>query len=325
MMYTNFTEIPFQSRVKGRLRQIYCVLCYMQKGHSHTEAIAATVEIFPQVKDYTTVSDKCGRQFAGSTPTFVEWYRSGVMLKKLIEINKLDEHDTRIFEDLLGSKTIPTLPKRKLKSSRPKQKKIHMGAYAAEVDTAFEIVLEEIENAIEGLNKDVAKASGSRDYEHVRYLSLTGDQMTDFRDKVYALQKDWSAKIVYDLPTAETKSKSRKRGKRLSQGLRTREELFRVPILGALVKLGGSAESTTVIKRIGRSLRPDLNQYDMSRLSSSGVLRWENTANWARHEMVKDGLLAANSKRGIWEISEKGIQWLAENQQRTTQDTESDS
>ena len=40
--------------------------------------------------------------------------------------------------------------------------------------------------------------------------------------------------------------------------------------------------------------------------------RWRNTAHWARYELVQDGLLKDDSKRGIWEISEKGRQFLSD-------------
>jgi len=40
--------------------------------------------------------------------------------------------------------------------------------------------------------------------------------------------------------------------------------------------------------------------------SDPEMLRWRNTAQWARNSMVKEGLLKSNSPRGIWEISEAG-------------------
>ena len=41
-------------------------------------------------------------------------------------------------------------------------------------------------------------------------------------------------------------------------------------------------------------------------------LRWRNAAQWARHSMVKDGLLKDDSPRGVWEIADKGRTVLAE-------------
>jgi len=44
--------------------------------------------------------------------------------------------------------------------------------------------------------------------------------------------------------------------------------------------------------------------------SSPDMPRWRNTAQWARNSMVHEGLLKADSPRGVWEIAEKGRQML---------------
>lgn len=35
---------------------------------------------------------------------------------------------------------------------------------------------------------------------------------------------------------------------------------------------------------------------------------WKNTAKWARNTMVREGLLHSEFERGLWEITEKGIE-----------------
>ena len=49
---------------------------------------------------------------------------------------------------------------------------------------------------------------------------------------------------------------------------------------------------------------------DFEPLSSSGMLRWRNTAQWARNSMVNEGLMKDDSKRGIWKISAQGRAYL---------------
>ena len=46
------------------------------------------------------------------------------------------------------------------------------------------------------------------------------------------------------------------------------------------------------------------------RVETPGLPRWRNTAQWARNAMVKEGLLASDSPRGVWEITAEGKQWL---------------
>ena len=180
-----------------------------------------------------------------------------------------------------------------------------------EVATAFDILLEEIEDAIEGLNQDGARAFQKADYDAARELMEKGSQMTAFRERVSQLHKEWDNIFV---PVSRSKRKRRgrrKAGKRLKRGLRTREGAFWVPILRALVQLGGQGSVTEVVDRVGDLMADQLNSYDRSPLPSNpSMARWRNSAQWARLSMVGEGLLDANAPRGTWALTEAGRLWL---------------
>jgi len=56
-----------------------------------------------------------------------------------------------------------------------------------------------------------------------------------------------------------------------------------------------------------------LNERDRQPLPSDpDRTSWHNTAQWERYKMVKQGLLSANSPRGVWEITLEGKRWLAD-------------
>ena len=38
--------------------------------------------------------------------------------------------------------------------------------------------------------------------------------------------------------------------------------------------------------------------------------RWRNAAQWARQSMIYDGYLKSDSPRGVWEVSDKGREFL---------------
>ena len=60
-------------------------------------------------------------------------------------------------------------------------------------------------------------------------------------------------------------------------------------------------------------LSGQLNKYDYQALPSDpNSIRWKNTASWARHNMVQEGLLAGDSPRGVWEITDAGREALAQ-------------
>lgn len=177
-----------------------------------------------------------------------------------------------------------------------------------EVMVAFEILLEEIETVVAGFNEEGANAFRNSDYETAKEIMERAGQITAFRDRVKELQKEWErlfAKRVTE--TLKKKAQPVTLAQRLQRGLRTPEAAFRLPILEALVELGGSASISEVLNRVYEKMKNQLNEYDYQPLPSTpNELRWRNTAQWCRATMVKEGLLTPDSPRGIWEITEAG-------------------
>jgi restriction endonuclease Mrr len=75
--------------------------------------------------------------------------------------------------------------------------------------------------------------------------------------------------------------------------------------------MGGSGPVAEVLDCVGRKMQEILKPYDFEPLTSDPRnLRWRNAAQWARNRLMSEGLLKNNSPRGIWEISERGRQFL---------------
>ncbi|NLX96721.1 MAG: hypothetical protein GXY83_11140 [Rhodopirellula sp.] len=100
------------------------------------------------------------------------------------------------------------------------------------------------------------------------------------------------------------------RQRKLKRGLRTPETAFYLPILQALEELRGSGRAGDVVRRVGEIMAETLGPDDRKPLPSTGLPRWENTTQFARHSMVRSGLLKSDSRRGLWEISPKGLEHL---------------
>jgi hypothetical protein len=79
-------------------------------------------------------------------------------------------------------------------------------------------------------------------------------------------------------------------------------------IISSLSFLGGSADAQTVISNIQKTFKHQLTEKDLETLPS-GEMRWVKNVNWARYDMVKGGLLNENAPYGIWELTEKGINY----------------
>lgn len=177
---------------------------------------------------------------------------------------------------------------------------------ANEVNEAFEILLEEIEAVANDLNESGAEALRAGDYQRAEQAIQEAKRLSEFRDRVKALQKEWKTVTVPARPRSRQISRRRLDG-RLRRGLRTTEDAFRRPLLEALHELGGSASVAEVLDLVEQKMRGILNEYDHQPLPSSPTEpRWRNTAQWCRYTLVREGLLKSDSPHGIWELSEAG-------------------
>jgi hypothetical protein len=181
--------------------------------------------------------------------------------------------------------------------------------YDNEVSPAFEILLEEIETIIDKLNQEGARQFSRSAHKEARQLLNKAESANQFRTKIKELQKEWRSleSGITRKSFAQLRKSRHKKGHKLLRGLRTPEEEFRLPILKALVNLGGIASADDVLKQVGKAMANALNEYDKQRLASTpGFPRWRNTAQWSRNALVNEGLLSKNAPRGIWEITDAG-------------------
>ena len=96
----------------------------------------------------------------------------------------------------------------------------------------------------------------------------------------------------------------------ISKGERTPRQSFRIPILKALIELGGRGKADQILEKVEIEMKGILKSVDYEKLPSGVMIRWQNTAQWERFVMVQDGLLHSDSPRGVWEITEKGRKFL---------------
>lgn len=177
-----------------------------------------------------------------------------------------------------------------------------------EVNTAFEILLEEIEEVFNIISKDGESSFKEQDFEKAKILIENAEKLKAFREKIKSLQEEWQTIFADKVPK---KLRKQRRKSKLKKGLRTPEADFVKPILESLVELGGRAEMRTILERVYNKMKNILNEYDMQPLASEPKQkRWENTTQWARNTMVNKGLLDSNSPRGIWVITEEGRRYL---------------
>jgi hypothetical protein len=195
------------------------------------------------------------------------------------------------------------------------------------VNRAFEMLLEGIDEILNMIRKQTDEHLHAENFDKVKTLAEYAEQLKDFKEKVKALQGEWqtilrifSEKIPTQVQREQVKPtqvrKKKVKGK-LKKGLKTPREQFIIPILEAIIELGGRAKVKDVLERVHDKMKGILNEHDYKPLPSKPKeKRWENTAQWAKYTMVKEGLLAKDSPPGIWEITEKGRKYYYEEKKK---------
>ena len=88
-------------------------------------------------------------------------------------------------------------------------------------------------------------------------------------------------------------------------------EEYELPLLRAISQLGGSAPAYKVKEAVEPMLADQLAAADRASLQSGNV-RWENRLGFARLDAVRRGYLSADSRRGVWELTDAGIERLGQ-------------
>ncbi len=175
---------------------------------------------------------------------------------------------------------------------------------------ALDIVLEEIEAEIEFVNQDGARTFEVGEYEKARDALERAAKIKNLRDRIATIRGEWETLFRGDRRKA-SKGTSVEGRIRLPRGKRTPVDCYYRPILEALNDSGGSAPMSEVLERVLQRMKDTLRDIDFKPLASTADMpRWRNTAAWARNTLVERGLLRSDSRRGIWEISDSGIQFL---------------
>jgi hypothetical protein len=82
------------------------------------------------------------------------------------------------------------------------------------------------------------------------------------------------------------------------------------PLLRALVEDGGSLPTQAAIDAVGAALAAEFTPADHEPLTS-GSPRWRDRIHLVRLRLIAQGLVARDSRWGVWSITEKGRQALS--------------
>ncbi|MBU1716540.1 MAG: hypothetical protein KKG70_13130 [Proteobacteria bacterium] len=171
---------------------------------------------------------------------------------------------------------------------------------------AMEAQLREIARAIDKLDKLGVPVPDALRGEKTRLAAALGvsaeatQTLNHLADELEELLKELKDRIGR---TPEATPAKKPRAKR-SKSPKTDKTILRRLIVEALRHLGGSAPKNDVLKYIEGKLHGKLLPGDLEWREATNDHAWQNNACWERNAMKNDGILKADSPRGIWELSE---------------------
>jgi restriction system protein len=183
-----------------------------------------------------------------------------------------------------------------------------------DVSAALNLLGDSLEAEVQRINTEGSQAMQVGDYDTAQAVIDFAKRLTAFRAKVNDLGEGWlKLEELRDKATAEVQQIVSKRffGKS-RKGDITPQDAYCRPLLEVLVAMNGGGKTKEVLDLLGDKMKSTLKPKDYeAHESDAQQIRWRNTAQWARNLMVnEDGRMKKNSPRGVWEISEKGRNWL---------------
>jgi hypothetical protein len=183
-----------------------------------------------------------------------------------------------------------------------------------DVGEALALLSETLVDEEKRIRDEGADAMKSGAYDTATDVIDFAKKLLAFQSKVAGLQEEWEElENARDAATPEVQQIVSKHffGKK-KKGLITTQDEYCRPLLEVLVEIGGRGKTKAVLDRLGEKMKGTLKPIDYEcHKSNDKQIRWRNTAQWARNKMVNnDGRMKKDTPNGIWEISDKGRQWL---------------
>jgi len=85
---------------------------------------------------------------------------------------------------------------------------------------------------------------------------------------------------------------------------------YAMPILEALIEMGGRGKVGEVLNKVFEKMKDKLTPKDLELLPSGREKRWMNHARWEGWTLAKEGYI--RKSKGIWEITDKGVKCYEE-------------
>jgi restriction system protein len=185
-----------------------------------------------------------------------------------------------------------------------------------DVEAALDLLSTQVREEIMRIRDEGADAMKQGDYDTAKSVIEFAGKLESFAGDVDKLVEQWNSIAArHDVEPETVRAIVGKTffGKARKGTITTHKEL-RIPLLRALVMLGGSGKTKQVVDQVGKLMEGKLKPKDFELLKSGPeTVRWRNKVMWARNSLVNElGYMRSDSPFGVWAISDKGRKWLDE-------------
>jgi restriction system protein len=190
-------------------------------------------------------------------------------------------------------------------------------------DEALEFLKQEANQELKTVQEQGAAHMNRGNLVEARSALDRAEQIKAMIASLQELKEQWKSLVlpVVVVPPPEPAVRHRRSYGHLSAGQKTPSPEYYIPILQALVEVGGRGRTGKIMDRVGEIMDNRLNAYDRMQLPKALEIRWRNTIGWVRPDLEGKGYLRANSPHGIWEITPAGRDYLERNQGKKIEST----
>lgn len=194
-----------------------------------------------------------------------------------------------------------------------------MAATSSGIQDAFNNLIATLQEELKSIAKSSTEAIEKGDYEAARAPLERAANLSKLLGKLTDLRKEWDLlfkEVPAKVPTTKTVKPAvvKKRGTdRLPPGSLTPAKTFLLPVLQTLSDMSGKSARINIINNLSKTMTGTLNEFDLqTQPSHPKTPRWHISLERLHTSMIKSGLLSKDSALGVWEISQKGMDFLKE-------------
>jgi len=180
------------------------------------------------------------------------------------------------------------------------------------INNAFDTLISVIESAIKALNEKSAGLITNNQYQAARDYLAKAEEVTKLHLQVRALLDQWKKlDIALELAPEPVDEAFMTSSSRIKSGVAHGLSFYKMPILKALVKLGGSSKRKFIFDEVKANLAGQMNEYDLQNTAhSSRSIRWIHATAKAGDALEKEGCITRDRSKGEWTITEVGLKQL---------------